>query len=144
MEKIYKSILLGLLDCPLECRLYFISGPVNDISHRLSLSHFAISSTTLQVLMARLSGLQRDVLRLYRVLLRESKRKDSALSSTSGGESSSRMFQDAVRQQMRLNAETIPKTNFTKIEFLIRKGKKQLELIKDPNVTSFSFVPLLN
>jgi hypothetical protein len=136
---------------------------------------------------ARLSGLQKDVLALYRSILRESIRKDrkvasSLLSSSSTSSSSSASSQqqatptdatdeaaaaassshhhqhrspfvriihsssndssaatntttlDYARKKFRQEAAQVPRSDFKTIEYKIRKGRKQLELLKMPGV----------
>ncbi|KAL3803916.1 hypothetical protein ACHAW5_010686 [Stephanodiscus triporus] len=99
---------------------------------------------------SRLSGLQRDVLALYRSILREAIRKDrrraslpsAAISprshlqvgqmlSSSGGERSTTAF---ARDQFRREASEAKRSDFKTIEYKIRKGRKQLQLLKMPGV----------
>lgn len=42
-------------------------------------------------------------------------------------------FKTVIREEFKRNAVQVSRMNVTKIEFLIRKGKKQLEMIQDPN-----------
>lgn len=108
---------------------------------------------------ARLSGLQKDVLALYRSILREAVRKDrrappshpptstsdvgvgtggaeaaappsvSQLLSSSGG-GSARHAREAFRRE----AASVRRSDFRTIEYKIRKGRKQLQLLKMPGV----------
>jgi len=101
--------------------------------------------------MARLSGLQKDVLALYRSILRQAVHKDrtsflppdnkskgaasllhyppvNKLLSTS---SSSTAY---ARDKFRKEALVVKRSDFKTIEYKIRKGKKQLELLKMPGV----------
>ena len=103
---------------------------------------------------ARLSGLQKDVLALYRSILREAVRKDrkasfpnssvASASSNTNAESSSRPVCGLLssstttsayaREQFRKEASSVRRSDFKTIEYKIRKGKKQLELLKMPGV----------
>ncbi|KAJ5550691.1 Complex 1 LYR protein [Penicillium sp. DV-2018c] len=69
--------------------------------------------------MARLSGLQRDVLSLYRKCLREIRNKPEV-----GGIPSSE-FQKHL---------SVNKKDFSTIEYLLRKGNRQLELYASPGI----------
>mmetsp|Transcript_25226 Transcript_25226/g.52742 ORF Transcript_25226/g.52742 Transcript_25226/m.52742 type:complete len:117 (-) Transcript_25226:1436-1786(-) len=107
--------------------------------------------------MARLSGLQKDVLALYRSILREAVRKDrKALPSTPLPSSSSNNHVEMTnksishppvgqllsissstayaRDQFRKEALVVRRSDFKTIEYKIRKGKKQLQLLKMPGV----------
>mmetsp|Transcript_13504 Transcript_13504/g.29350 ORF Transcript_13504/g.29350 Transcript_13504/m.29350 type:complete len:108 (-) Transcript_13504:311-634(-) len=101
--------------------------------------------------MARLSGLQKDVLALYRSILREAIRKDhkalpsraSPSSSNSNAESDRlpvcQLFSTSssvayAREKFRSEALVVRRADFKTIEYKIRKGKKQLELLKMPGV----------
>ena len=106
---------------------------------------------------SRLSGLQRDVLALYRSILREAVRKDrrgglsslppstagnnavgshpqvgEMLSSSGGGER--RSTTAFARDQFRREASEVRRSDFKTIEYKIRKGRKQLELLRMPGV----------
>lgn len=105
---------------------------------------------------SRLSGLQRDVLALYRSILREAVRKDrrgssslpsstarnnavgshpqfgEMLSPSGGGER--RSTTAFARDQFRREASEVRRSDFKLIEYKIRKGRKQLELLKMPGV----------
>lgn len=88
--------------------------------------------------MARLSGLQKDVLALYRSILREAVLKDRAASpsappvvellSTPGGSAA------YARDQFRREASSLRRSDFKAIEHKMRKGKKQLQLLRMPGV----------
>jgi hypothetical protein len=106
---------------------------------------------------SRLSGLQRDVLALYRSILREAVRKDrrgglsslppstagnnavgshpqvgEMLSSSGGGER--RGTTAFARDRFRREASEVRRSDFKTIEYKIRKGRKQLELLRMPGV----------
>jgi len=90
---------------------------------------------------ARLSGLQKDVLALYRSILRETIRKDRkpALDShhvpltqlLSSNSNSSTSF---ARDKFRKEASLVKRSDFKTIEYKIRKGQKQLKLLQMPGV----------
>mmetsp|Transcript_3855 Transcript_3855/g.5728 ORF Transcript_3855/g.5728 Transcript_3855/m.5728 type:complete len:102 (+) Transcript_3855:53-358(+) len=91
---------------------------------------------------ARLSGLQKDVLALYRSILRETIRKDrkpaldnyiplNQLLSSSSSSSSSTSF---ARDKFRKEASLVKRSDFKTIEYKIRKGQKQLKLLQMPGV----------
>ena len=63
--------------------------------------------------MARRSGLQGDILALYRKAMREAKKKDDGLASL--------RFAQA---RFRSDAEVVKRSDFKKIEFLLRQGHK--------------------
>lgn len=89
---------------------------------------------------ARLSGLQKDVLALYRSILRETIRKDrkpavdnyiplnQLLSSNSNSSTS------FARDKFRKEASLVKRSDFKTIEYKIRKGQKQLKLLQMPGV----------
>eukprot|EP00941_MAST-03F_sp_MAST-3F-sp1_P002146 g2146.t1 len=70
--------------------------------------------------MRRHSGLQRDVLSLYRKLLRAASAK---------GEGTVK----AVRDQFRSRAHSVRRRDFTSIEYMLRKGEKDLKTLKMPS-----------
>ncbi|KAF2743972.1 hypothetical protein M011DRAFT_409545 [Sporormia fimetaria CBS 119925] len=74
--------------------------------------------------MARLSGLQRNVLSLYRQCLRAVKEKPR---------SSQDHFRDFAREQFRKH-QHINKKDFGTIEYLLRSGTRKLETWKDPEI----------
>lgn len=74
--------------------------------------------------MARLSGLQRDVLLLYRKCLRAARLKP---------EETRHNFVAFARDEFREH-EHISKKDFATIEFLLRKGQRQLEMYESPGI----------
>ncbi|KAL1839525.1 hypothetical protein VTJ49DRAFT_1427 [Mycothermus thermophilus] len=72
----------------------------------------------------RLSGLQKEVLSLYRQCLRECRKKP---------EVSRNRFLRFARSEFDKNIK-IDKRDFTAIEFLLRKGRRQLEVYSSPGV----------
>uniref|UniRef100_A0A7S1ZYE5 Uncharacterized protein n=1 Tax=Trieres chinensis TaxID=1514140 RepID=A0A7S1ZYE5_TRICV len=101
---------------------------------------------------ARLSGLQRQVLALYRSVLREAARKDRSAASNrnDGGEYFLVLLStdkcpssppgDATttsyaRSEFRKKAASIPRNDFRTIEHMIRWGQKQIKLLRMPGVS---------
>ena len=77
--------------------------------------------------MARLSGLQRDVLSLYRRCLRAARLKPVANRPN---------FEAFTRREFARNLKL--DKNFSTIEFLLRKGQKQLEVYEPPNIRNIA------
>ncbi|KAL1972419.1 hypothetical protein VTN31DRAFT_6833 [Thermomyces dupontii] len=76
----------------------------------------------------RLSGLQREVLSLYRQCLREIRKKPIE---------SRENFRAFARDQFRANLK-LPKKDFATIEYLLRRGRRQLELYSAPGIRNIS------
>ncbi|KAJ5195132.1 uncharacterized protein N7498_008570 [Penicillium cinerascens] len=74
--------------------------------------------------MARLSGLQREVLSLYRKCLRAIRQKP--LESRSN-------FQNYARAEFQKHL-SVNKKDFGAIEYLLRKGHRQLEMYASPGI----------
>mmetsp|Transcript_25567 Transcript_25567/g.37770 ORF Transcript_25567/g.37770 Transcript_25567/m.37770 type:complete len:91 (-) Transcript_25567:582-854(-) len=87
--------------------------------------------------MKKLSGLQRDVLSLYRIILRVTKGKDdpgcSFLTCLLKKETST----NYARNEFRRQALIVKRSDFKTIEYQLRKGHKQIKLLKLPGVKSF-------
>lgn len=90
----------------------------------------------------RLSGIQRDVLALYRKVLRETLKKDRetlatdkvslpALLANNRSDNSSTSF---ASDEFRRQAAAIKRSDFKRIEYMIRKGEKQIKLLRMPGV----------
>lgn len=75
--------------------------------------------------MPRLSGLQKDVVSLYRRCLRAARLKPSETRPT---------FETFARREFDKNIN-MDKKDFGTIEFLLRKGNRQLETYESPTVT---------
>ncbi|KIH90912.1 complex 1 protein (LYR family) protein [Sporothrix brasiliensis 5110] len=73
----------------------------------------------------RLSGLQREVLSLYRQCLRASRQKPEA---------SRAHFEAYARSEFAKN-KGLGKKDFAAIEFLLRKGRRQLDAMSSPGIT---------
>lgn len=78
--------------------------------------------------MARLSGLQRDVLALYRRCLRSSRVKPTETRPN---------FETFARREFDRNIH-LDKKDFGAIEFLLRKGQRQLETYEAPNIRNIA------
>ncbi|EJK72606.1 hypothetical protein THAOC_05844 [Thalassiosira oceanica] len=78
----------------------------------------------------RLSGLQKDVLALYRSILRQASVIDRQRQCK--GETSSFVH---AREKFRKEAMSVRRSDFKRIEYKIRKGEKQLKLMKMPGVS---------
>ncbi|GJN72973.1 hypothetical protein PLIIFM63780_007039 [Purpureocillium lilacinum] len=72
----------------------------------------------------RLSGLQKEVLALYRQCLRESRKKP---------QSTRVHFENFARAEFAKNL-SIDKRDFAAIEFLLRKGRRQLDVYSSPGI----------
>jgi len=94
--------------------------------------------------MARLSGLQKEVLALYRNCLRESRKKPQA--TRPHFENFARFVysmpllshiqwvsKNIARNEFERNLK-IEKRDFAAIEFLLRKGRRQLEVYASPGI----------
>ncbi|KAK6497854.1 hypothetical protein TWF481_012254 [Arthrobotrys musiformis] len=75
--------------------------------------------------MSRHTGLQREVLSLYRSCLRAVYRKPI---------DSRTHFKSFVAREFRKHATEVDRKDFDTVEFLLRKGKRQLEVYGDPNI----------
>ncbi|KAL3804946.1 hypothetical protein ACHAWO_004730 [Cyclotella atomus] len=91
---------------------------------------------------SRLSGLQKEVLALYRLILREAVGKDrkKLAASTPGSHKTvnqlltTRSSTSYARTEFRKQSQQVRRSDFKTIEYKIRKGKKQLQLLKMPGV----------
>lgn len=69
--------------------------------------------------MAR-SRLQKEVLNLYKCCLLAAKGKSG--------------FEKTIKEEFRRNS-SVPRTETMRIEFLLRNGRKKLQMIQDPQIT---------
>ena len=90
---------------------------------------------------SRLSGLQKDVLSLYRRLLREALRKDRNSSAMSHRSSTcellapeSQSSTSHARERFRKEALSVRRSDFKTIEYQLRKGEKMVKLLRMPGV----------
>lgn len=77
----------------------------------------------------RLSGMQKQVLALYRGFLRAARSKPP--------EERSRI-ESLVSGEFRRNTSQVDRKNFLYIEYLLRRGKKQLDQLKSPDTVGLS------
>ncbi|XP_028805676.1 succinate dehydrogenase assembly factor 1, mitochondrial [Neltuma alba] len=77
----------------------------------------------------RLSGMQKQVLSLYRGFLRVARSKS---------EEERRKIESVVSEEFRRNGKQVDRKNFLYIEYLLRRGKKQLDQLSDPGTTGLS------
>lgn len=78
--------------------------------------------------MPRLSGLQRDVLALYRQCLRAARQKPADTRPN---------FERFARREFERHVE-LDKKDFSAVEFYIRKGHRQLETYSAPGITNIA------
>ncbi|KZV48725.1 succinate dehydrogenase assembly factor 1, mitochondrial [Dorcoceras hygrometricum] len=76
----------------------------------------------------RLSGMQKQVLALYRGFLRAARTKSPEVRSR---------IQATVSAEFRHNSQ-IDRKNFLYIEYLLRRGKKQLDQLNSPDTVGLS------
>ncbi|MCJ1399654.1 hypothetical protein MMC11_002856 [Xylographa trunciseda] len=72
----------------------------------------------------RLSGLQREVLALYRKCLREASKKPADVQLN---------FRNYARNEFKKHS-LLDKKDFAAIEYLLRKGQRQLEIYSSPGI----------
>ena len=86
----------------------------------------------------RLSGLQKSILALYRSILREAVKKDRQTSNLANLSFASLLQAQETstlgyaKVEFRKQASEVKRSDFKKIEYMIRKGEKQLKLLKMP------------
>jgi succinate dehydrogenase assembly factor 1 len=77
----------------------------------------------------KLSGIQKQVLALYRGFLRTARLK---------APEERRRIESVILAEFRDNARSVDRRNFVHIEYLLRRGKKQLEQLKNPDITGLA------
>ena len=77
----------------------------------------------------KLSGMQKQVLSLYREFLRAARSKPTE---------DRRQIESIVSAEFRHNSKQIDRKNFLYIEYLLRRGKKQLDQLKNPDTMGLS------
>ncbi|KAJ1419952.1 Complex 1 LYR protein [Sesbania bispinosa] len=77
----------------------------------------------------RLSGMQKQVLSLYRGFLRAARSKS---------DEERRKIESIVSQEFRRNSKQVDRKNFLYIEYLLRRGNKQLDQLRNPGITGLS------
>ncbi|CAN1189967.1 Succinate dehydrogenase assembly factor 1A, mitochondrial [Linum perenne] len=78
---------------------------------------------------SRLSGMQKQVLSMYRGFLRAARLKSA---------DERRQIETIVSAEFRRNSEQVDRKNFVYIEYLLNRGKKQLDQLKSPGVVGLS------
>ena len=79
----------------------------------------------------KLSGMQKQVLGLYRGFLRAARSKSPEERC---------QIESIVSAEFRRNSKLIDHKNFIYIEYLLRRGKKQLDQIKSPDTVGLSYL----
>lgn len=77
----------------------------------------------------KLSGMQKQVLSLYREFLRAARLKSPE---------DRKRVESIVSSEFRLNSKSVERKNFLYIEYLLRRGKKQLQQLKSPDTVGLS------
>ena len=80
--------------------------------------------------MSRHSGLQRDILKLYKSFINIAKNKDKSNNNNN--------IKNLIEHEFKKNATNISKTNFQLIEHLLRQGNKQLKQLQNINIKNAS------
>lgn len=91
---------------------------------------------------SRVSGIQRDVFSLYRRVLRQAVQKDRILASTTTTsttlptllQQSTPTTTQYAAHEFRRQAASVSRSDFKKIEYLLRQGDKQIKLLNMPGV----------
>ncbi|KAK9757276.1 hypothetical protein RND81_01G153400 [Saponaria officinalis] len=79
----------------------------------------------------KLSGLQKQVLSMYREFLRAARSKSPE---------DRRKMELIVSEEFHRNAKEVDRKNFIYIEYLLRRAKKQLDQLKSSDTISLSFM----
>lgn len=86
----------------------------------------------------RLSGIQKQVLALYRSTLREAAKKDRMAHSSETESTFVSLLQQGTsttsyaKAEFRKQTQQVKRSDFRKIEYMMRKGEKQLKVLKMP------------
>jgi hypothetical protein len=93
-----------------------------------------------------LSGLQKEVIGLYRTIIREALKKDKVAASTAGRSDNTvnrrlpGLWKDPqtssffAKEEFRKQVESVKRTDFRTIEHKLRHGHKQVKLLRMPGV----------
>lgn len=99
-----------------------------------------IGCVTFSTSASRLSGLQKEVLSLYRTVLRLALKKDrdrmelESVSSVLSLMKENGSSLNYARAEFHKQAHSIKRSDFRTIEYSIRKGKKHIKLLEMPGV----------
>ncbi|KAM7508184.1 hypothetical protein LguiA_018637 [Lonicera macranthoides] len=77
----------------------------------------------------KLSGMQKQVVALYRQFLRAARSKSPE---------DRRQIESFVSEEFRRNSKEVDRKNFQYIEYLLRRGNHQLDQLKSPNTVGLS------
>ncbi|CAK7339401.1 unnamed protein product [Dovyalis caffra] len=77
----------------------------------------------------RLSGMQKQVLSMYRGFLRAARSKSLE---------HRRQIESVVSAEFRRNSKQVDRKNFIYIEYLLHRGKKQLDQLNSPDTVGLS------
>lgn len=81
---------------------------------------------------AKLSGMQKQVLSLYRGFLRAARSKTT--------QEDRKRIETIVSSEFRQKSKEVDRKNFQYIEYLLRLGTKQLDQLKSPDMVSISSI----
>ncbi|KAF3578425.1 hypothetical protein DY000_02035648 [Brassica cretica] len=81
----------------------------------------------------KLSGMQKQVLSLYRGFLRAARSKPTE---------DRKRIETIVSTEFRKNSKEVDRKNFQYIEYLLRLGHKQLDQLQSPDMVSISSVKI--
>ncbi|CAA7029005.1 unnamed protein product [Microthlaspi erraticum] len=81
---------------------------------------------------AKLSGMQKQVLSLYRGFLRAARSKTT--------QEDRKRIETIVSNEFRQKSKEVDRKNFQYIEYLLRLGTKQLDQLKSPDMVSISSI----
>ncbi|ESQ52656.1 hypothetical protein EUTSA_v10017481mg [Eutrema salsugineum] len=82
----------------------------------------------------KLSGMQKQVLSLYRGFLRAARSKTTE---------DRRRIEMIVSTEFHKNSKEVDRKNFQYIEYLLRLGTKQLDQLKNPDMVSISSIKVV-
>lgn len=84
---------------------------------------------------AKLSGMQKQVLGLYRGFLRVARTKSPE---------ERHQIESIVSAEFRRNSKLVDRKNFIYIEYLLRRGNKQLDQLSSPDTVGLSYLNVSN
>uniref|UniRef100_A0A1J3H101 Succinate dehydrogenase assembly factor 1, mitochondrial n=2 Tax=Noccaea caerulescens TaxID=107243 RepID=A0A1J3H101_NOCCA len=84
---------------------------------------------------AKLSGMQKQVLSLYRGFLRAARSKTT--------QEDRKRIETIVSTEFRQKSKEVDRKNFQYIEYLLRLGTKQLDQLKSPDMVSISSIKVV-
>ncbi|KAK7406014.1 hypothetical protein VNO78_07628 [Psophocarpus tetragonolobus] len=120
----------NIVSCTALISGYAQSGLIREC---FSLFSGFVKSTMARSKVERLSGMQKQVLSLYRGFLRAARSKS---------EEERCKIESIISQEFRRNAKGVDRKNFLYIEYLLRRGNKQLDQLRNPGTTALSSLQL--